>query len=364
MLDIKEGKAEFPIWKTKTKGVTRTFDLTNPKDQKKYFEAKVGKEVKKLQQYLKKSSFIAYWLGKKNSGKGTYSKMVADLAGTDKIDHISIGDMIRGLDEVLQDKKRKKELFKFLERNYRGWVPLEDIIKSLEQRGTKTLLPTELILVLIKDEIAKRKRKAIFVDGFPRNLDQISYSLFFRDLIGYRDDPDLFVLIHVPTAVIDERIKWRRICPVCQTSRNLKLLMTPKIGYRPGKKEFYLICDNAKCGKKDAEMVQKEGDELGTAPIKDRIKMDEKLIRQAFSLHGIPKILLRNTVPVKAAKEYVDDYEITPEYVLSWDSKAKKVRVREKPWIVKDDDGVPSYSLLPQAVVVSLIKQMVKVLNL
>ena len=55
---------------------------------------------------------------------------------------------------------------------------------------------------------------------------------------------------------------------------------------------------------------------------------------------------------------------ITPEYVLDWDAKAKKVRVREKPWVVKDDDGVPSYSLLPQAVVVSLIKQMVKVLNL
>ncbi|MCH7604866.1 hypothetical protein IID24_02680 [Patescibacteria group bacterium] len=360
----KDTLAQFPLWKTKTKGVTRTFDLTSPKDQKKYFEAKAGKEIKKLKSYLQRNTFIAYFLGKKNSGKGTYSKMIADLVGTSKIDHISIGDMIRHLDEVLQDKKRKKELFRFLARNYRGWVPLEDIIKSLERRDTKTLLPTELILVLVKDEIARRKRKAIFVDGFPRNLDQISHSLFFRDLIGYRDDPDFFVLIHVPTAVIDERIKWRRVCPVCQTSRNLKLLMTPNIGYRTSNKEFYLICDNPKCGKKDAEMVQKEGDELGTAPIKDRIKMDAKLIQQALLLHGIPKILLRNTVPVKAAKEYIDDYEITPEYVLNWDVKASKVRVREEPWVVKDDDGVPSYSLLPQAVVVSLIKQMVKVLNL
>jgi len=38
--------------------------------------------------------------------------------------------------------------------------------------------------------------------------------------------------------------------------------------------------------------------------------------------------------------------------------------VIEKPWVVKDDDGVPSYSLLPQAVAVSLIKQMVSVLGL
>ncbi|MCH8986724.1 hypothetical protein IIA94_00955 [Patescibacteria group bacterium] len=111
-------------------------------------------------------------------------------------------------------------------------------------------------------------------------------------------------------------------------------------------------------------MVAKEGDELGTAPIQERFAMDEKLIGQAFNLHGIPKIMLRNTVPVEKAKEYIDDYEITPEYVHEWDEKEKKVTTKEQPWVIKDDDGVDSYSLLPQAVVVSLIKQMVKVLNL
>ena len=111
-------------------------------------------------------------------------------------------------------------------------------------------------------------------------------------------------------------------------------------------------------------MVAKEGDELGTAPIKERIAMDARLIDQAFSLHGIPKITLRNTVPVEQAKEYVDDYEITPEYVYEWNEREQKVKVIEKPWVVKDDEGVPSYSLLPQAVVVSLIKQMTGVLGL
>ena len=82
------------------------------------------------------------------------------------------------------------------------------------------------------------------------------------------------------------------------------------------------------------------------------------------SLHGIPKILLRNTVPVEKAKEYIDDYEITPEYVFEWDEKTQTVNVKEKPWVVLDDTGVPSYSLLPQAVVISLIKQMVQVLGL
>jgi hypothetical protein len=116
-------------------------------------------------------------------------------------------------------------------------------------------------------------------------------------LIGYRDDPDFFVLIDVPDSVIDERIKWRRVCPLCQTSRNLKLLPTSKIAYDEKKKEFYLICDDMNC--KGAKMLPKEGDNLGIKPIRERLKKDEKLIKQAFSLCGIPKILLRNSVVFK-----------------------------------------------------------------
>lgn len=355
---------EFPIFKTKGEGAQRKFNLTDPQEQKDYFYFKAGKEIEKLQAYVRENTFIAYFLGKKNAGKGTYSKMFAELVGKDAVAHFSVGDMVRSLDTLLQDQEKKKDLVAFLTKNYRGWVPLQDILQSIEKRDTKTLLPTELVLALVKKEIAKLQKKAIFIDGFPRNLDQISYSLFFRDLVGYRDDPDFFILIDVPTAVIDERIKWRRVCTSCQTSRNLKLLTTSKIGYKRATKEFYLMCDSPDCAQKNIEMQIKEGDEFGTAPIKERLEMDAKLIDQAFSLHGIPKILLRNTVPVQHAEEYIDDYEITPEYVFEWDEKAQKVHVQEKPWVVLDDKGVPSYSLLPQAVVVSLIKQMVQVLGL
>jgi CRISPR/Cas system-associated protein Csx1 len=109
-------------------------------------------------------------------------------------------------------------------------------------------------------------------------------------------------------------------------------------------------------------MVRKEGDEKGIGPIKKRLELDERLIRQAFSLHGIPKVLLRNTVPVKEAKNYVDDYEITPEYSYEWNAEKKEVRVIEKPWIINDDEGIPSYSLLPPPVALSLIKQMANIL--
>jgi hypothetical protein len=82
-----------------------------------------------------------------------------------------------------------------------------------------------------------------------------------------------------------------------------------------------------------------------------------------MSLHGIPKILLRNSVPVGKAGE-VDDYEITPGYVFHYDEKTDKVAVTQKLWIVKDDEGVDSYSLLPPPVVIGLIKQLVQALEL
>jgi len=354
---------KFPIFKTKIEGVSKKFNLTDFNERKDYFELKTGKEIKKLREYLKENTFIAYLLGKKNSGKGTYAKMFKEVIDKDKIEHFSIGDMVRSFDDVVQDKKKKKNLVSFLEKNYRGWFSVEKLISLLETRSTTTpLLPTELILALVKKEIAQREKKALFIDGFPRDLDQVSYSLFFRDLIGYRDDPDIFVLIDVPETVIDERIKYRVVCPSCQTSRNLKLLPTKKVEYDGKERKFYLICDNSDCH--GAKMIPKEGDELGIEPIRERLKKDEILINQAFSLYGIPKILLRNSIPVEKAQESVDDYEITPEYNYQLDKKTGKIKIIERPWQIPDDTGVPSYSLMPPPVVVSLIRQMAEVLNL
>ena len=111
-------------------------------------------------------------------------------------------------------------------------------------------------------------------------------------------------------------------------------------------------------------MIPKEGDEKGIGPLRERLKRDEKLINQALSLYGIPKVLLRNSVPKRLAKKFIDDYEITPEYYYQLSDDGKKVIVKERPWVVSDNEGKPAYSLLPPPVVVSLIKQIVKVLNL
>ena len=340
--------------------------LEDPVQRRKYFDSKAGPEIEKIRSFLEHgNTFLGFLLGKKNSGKGTYSKLFMEAVGGERIAHISVGDVVRSVHQDLSSSERKKELEEFLKRRYRGFIALEKIWDVIEGRDTKTLLPTEIVLALVEREIDKLGRKAIFIDGFPRDLDQISYSLYFRALIGYRDDPDFFVFIDVPEVAIDERMKYRVICPECKSPRNVKLLRTKDVGYDAATKKFYLLCDNPSCsGFGKNRMVSKEGDELGIEAIRERVELDDKIMRMLLDLQGIPKVYLRNSVPVDVAKDYIDDYEITPSYHYEWDKNSGAVRVIEESWVIKDDDGKPSYSLLPAPVAVSLIKQTAQVLGL
>jgi adenylate kinase family enzyme len=358
---------DFPIFKTRIDGLDKKFNLNDPEERREYFVLKAGKEIEKLRKYLESGkTFIGYLLGKKNSGKGTYSKLFMEAVGPSTssgqaaIGHIAVGDIVRDVHIGLSDPEKKKELTEFLKKNYRGFHNLEEIDGLIEGRSQSSLISSELILALLKYEISRRPRQAIFIDGFPRGLDQIGYSLFLRELLGYRDDPDFFVFIDVPTAVIDERIKTRVICPLCKTPRSIKLAPTKEIGYDEGQKSFYLICDNPLC--RGARMVPKEGDELGIEPIRERLEADDQVFRKLLELHGVPKVYLRNSIPAEKVKKYADDYEITPVYGYQADEFGK-VRVIEKPWIIKDDDGVDSCSLLPAPVALSMIKQVAELLE-
>lgn len=352
---------EFPLVGTKVPGLSQRFGMSDPEQRKKYFEAKVGPEIKLLKDYFKSRKFLAFFLGKKNAGKGTYSKLLTEIFTEEKIVHVSVGDLIREV-HGNWDTFSKSKKFADLARVYRGYISFDEAIEALLGRSTAKLLPSEFIIALLKVQIPELGQKTIFLDGFPRESDQISYALFFRDLINYSNDPDIFILIDIPEVVINERMKYRVVCPLCNTSRNIKLLPTSKIYYDTKNREFYLFCDNPKC--RGARMEAKEGDELGIAPIKARLVKDEQILKEVYALHGIPKVLLRNHVSVSEAAKYFDDWELTPEYSYDYDEKKKTVRVTERPWTVRDDNGVDSYSLLAPPVVVSMIKQLVKVLNL
>ncbi|MBI2357089.1 nucleoside monophosphate kinase [Candidatus Dojkabacteria bacterium] len=349
----------FPIIKTKNDSKT-TYDLNNVEDRKKYFREKVGREIDDIKAFMKKQTFIAYMMGKKLAGKGTYSKLFMEIFGRESAVHLSVGDIVRAADEIKGDESKMSELREYMEKNYRGFISLDDAFDAFLGRSTSKLLPTEFILGLVKREIDKNKGKVLFIDGFPRSMDQVSYSLYFRELVDYRNDPDVFVFIDLPEQVIDERIKYRVVCPKCNTSRNLKLLPTSKVEYDKKKKEFYLLCDNPEC--EPVKMLSKEGDEKGLELIRDRLEADDKLIRETMKLYGIPKIYLRNSIPVEGALDNVDSYELTRNKSFSWDEKNQSVITKDVEWIVNDDDGIPSYSLYASAVIVQFIKQLHEVL--
>ncbi len=353
---------EFPVIGTKARGLNKKFDLTSPAGRKPYFEAKAGDDIASIARFLKTGKFMAFLLGKKNSGKSTYVKLFMEIFGDDKIEFISVGDVVREASANWESFKKSQDYTKF-KNFYRGYISLQDAESAFLGRSTSKLLPTEFIMALLKLKISKLdlREKSVFIDGLPREVDQVSYSLYFRDLAGFTNARDMFILIDIPESVIDERIKYRAVCPICATSRNKKLLITSKIEFDAKTGQFNLICDNPSC--KGAVMVKKEGDDKGIEPLRGRLIKDEEIIKMVFALHGIPKILLRNHVPVSEAKKYFDDYEITPEYVLSWDKTKKKVNVAEKPWSVKDDNGVESYSLLAAPVVIPLLKQMADILE-
>ncbi|MFH1145646.1 MAG: hypothetical protein V1707_01635 [bacterium] len=351
---------QFPVENTKVNGVNQKFDLTNVEERKKYFQAKVGQEIETIRKFLDKNTFVAYLLGKKNAGKGTYTKLFMEVFGSDKIVHVSVGDVVRAVSVAMQDPKAKQELEDYMEKNYRGFLSLDEAMDAFMGRNASALLPTEFILTLVKREIDKYTGKSIFLDGFSRSLDQLPYALYFKELINHKNDPDFFVLIDLPTSVIDERIKYRVVCPKCNAPRNLKLLATQKVLYDKANNKFQLVCDNPSCG--GAIMVEKEGDSLGIEPIRARLEADEVLIKKVFTVQGVPNVLLRNSIPAKDAIITVDDYEITPEFTYQYDQTSGEVKVGGKFWEIKDDEGIPSYSLMPAAVMIGMIRQIARIL--
>jgi adenylate kinase family enzyme len=333
------------------------FDLESFLGRKKYFEAKAGTQILEIKEYLNKNTFIAFLLAKKGSGKGTYTKLITEIFGEDLICHISVGDVVRKYHKLIQDAEEKIKIVDYLSKNYRGYITLQEALDIFENKSQGSLLPTEFIIALVKKEIEDQKGKAYFIDGFPRGLDQIPYSLFFKELIDLRNDPDIFVTIDTPEELIRARIESRVVCPKCQTPRNLRFLPTNFVAYDSSNHSYYLMCDNLACNKE--RLIQKDGDGDGIESIRERLNTDGELMDKIKVLHGVQKINLSSTLPIGESSSYADSYEITKEYVYS-KKNDDLVFVEEQDYSFKDDSGDEVHTLLAPAVVVQFLDKLSK----
>ncbi len=353
---------EFPIFNTRILSKGKTYDLTDASQRYSYFHDKAGAEIEAIKEYLETNAFVGFLLAKKQAGKGTYSKMLQEVLGEDRLAHVSVGDIVRDVDLATKDASYRTELEIYMQKHYRGFVSLDQAFDAFYSRSQDKLLPTEFVLTLVKREIEKVGRKALFIDGIPRDLDQISYSLFFRELINFKNDPDFFVLIDTPEELISARLSGRRVCPICKTSKNIYFNPTTRVVFNKETHSYVLICDNKDCsGYKTAECVLKEGDSAGISLIRARLESDGQLMEKVGTLAGVPKINLRTSIPVEKKEANMEDYEIAPEFVYSGEDP---VQISSRPFIFRDDFGVESHSLMAASVVLSLIYQIHAVLNL
>ena len=340
----------------KTEKNLNLFDL---KDRKEYFEIKCGKEIKLLKEYLKTNTFIGYLVAPKLAGKGSYTVLLREVLGNNLFEVISVGDLIRNAHLDFEKNGKKSEIYKYGEGHYRGELTLDEVFEALINRDGSQLLSNDFALMLIKREIDRIGKKAIFIDGFPRNVDQVSYSLYFRELVNYREDPDFFVLINIPMQIIADRIKGRRACPKCGNQRNIPLSVTPEVKYDEKKKELNLICDISGC--QNEIMVAKEGDEKGIELIRKRIETDLDLMDYARKIYGIPAIEIYNAIELDKADEYSVPYERTQ--ITKLNCEEGKIKRENSEYVIEiDDRKYIGFVQIPP--VVQLIKQLVKVLNL
>lgn len=161
-------------------------------------------------------------LGPPGSGKGTQADRFAEELG---IRHISTGDLLREAVKSGTDLGRKAE----------GYM----------KKGL--LVPDEVMLGLIQEELGSLGSSGWVLDGYPRTLPQAEA---LSDMLGKRKQRiDKVLLIDVDPEIIVRRLSNRRVCPDCNAVYNLDTLKPAVDG----------ICDD--CG---AGLVKRPDDEEET----------------------------------------------------------------------------------------------------
>ena len=153
------------------------------------------------------------------AGKGLLSSMINEKYG---YPHISIGDLLRGVD----DEKVKKQL----------------------ENGE--FVDNGLIAKLLSDRLSQSDCKEGFIlDGFPRNMSQI--SIYEEVCEKANNKKNVIIVLDIPREIGEKRILGRRVCLNCGNVFNIM--------FENSKPKVSGICDH--CGHK---LIQRTDDNLET----------------------------------------------------------------------------------------------------
>ncbi len=134
-------------------------------------------------------------IGPPGSGKGTQAARVAERLG---LKHLSTGDILR---EAVKEQ-----------------TELGLKAKAYMEKGE--LVPDELMLALIAEELDRLSGAGWILDGFPRTMPQAEA---LEKMLDEREEGiDRVVLVDVDYEVIVRRLTSRRVCPSCNAVYNIE----------------------------------------------------------------------------------------------------------------------------------------------
>lgn len=181
-------------------------------------------------------------LGPPGSGKGTQA---ARVAGDLDMVHISTGDLLREAVKAGSDLGVKAE----------GYM----------KKGA--LVPDEVMLGLIEEELSALGGRGWFLDGFPRTLRQAEDLSRVLGHIG--QSIDRVILIDVAPEVIVNRLTSRRVCPNCNAVYNI---------------ESNPPADEGRCDECGSALVQRPDDEEAT--VRRRLDVYEEQTAPLIDYYG------------------------------------------------------------------------------
>ncbi len=171
-------------------------------------------------------------IGPPGSGKGTQAARVAEKLG---LKHLSTGDILR---EAVKNE-----------------TGLGLKAKAYMEKGE--LVPDDLMLALIAEELDKLGDGGWILDGYPRTMPQAESLEKMLDERGER--VDRVILVDVDNEVIVKRLTSRRVCPSCNAVYNLET-KKPK--------------EDNKCDKCGTELIIRPDDREET--VRNRLKVYEE----------------------------------------------------------------------------------------
>ena len=167
-------------------------------------------------------------LGAPGAGKGTQCKYIVEKYG---LLHLSSGDILR------RHRSQGTELGK----------------KAQSFMDSGALVPDDVIIDMMIDEISRAPEGGYVLDGFPRTANQAAG--LDKALDGKGEAIDAVVNLDVDEEVVVRRITGRRICPKCAAVYHVETLK-PKV-------------DNV-CDKDRSKLVQRPDDTAEV--VKNRLK--------------------------------------------------------------------------------------------